>query len=118
MELPMGMIDEGEKPYDCAIRELSEETGYTSSNWITVKEDIPFSPYSTAYYHAYIAIDAELTDQINLDETEDVGLHLMSLKDFGQKILLEGETFSPAIAWHCIHTLVAKRLYSWSDFGL
>lgn len=118
LELPMGMIDKGEAPLECAKRELREETGHSSHQWITAKENIPFSPYSTFYYHAYVALDVDLTDEIKLDETEDVGLHQVDMKEFGRKILLDGETMHPSMAWHCIHTLVSKKIYSWSDFGL
>ena len=32
-ELPAGKIDPGEDKYVCAVRELSEETGYEADNW-------------------------------------------------------------------------------------
>jgi len=31
IEIPAGLIDEGESPHTCALRELKEETGYTGS---------------------------------------------------------------------------------------
>jgi ADP-ribose pyrophosphatase len=33
LELPAGLIEDGEEPLDCAKRELQEETGYLASSW-------------------------------------------------------------------------------------
>ncbi len=33
LELPAGLVDNGEDPDTCARRELEEETGYTSRSW-------------------------------------------------------------------------------------
>lgn len=33
LEFPAGKIDAGEPPFDCAIRELAEETGYRAREW-------------------------------------------------------------------------------------
>ena len=33
LELPAGMIDEGEEPHECALRELAEETGYEAERF-------------------------------------------------------------------------------------
>jgi ADP-ribose pyrophosphatase len=33
LEFPAGKIDQGEAPFDCALRELTEETGYRAREW-------------------------------------------------------------------------------------
>ncbi|MES2958257.1 MAG: NUDIX hydrolase [Pseudomonadota bacterium] len=33
LEFPAGKIDPGEAPFDCALRELAEETGYRATEW-------------------------------------------------------------------------------------
>jgi ADP-ribose pyrophosphatase len=33
LEFPAGKLDSGEAPFDCAVRELAEETGYRAALW-------------------------------------------------------------------------------------
>lgn len=33
LEFPAGKIDAGEAPFECAVRELAEETGYRAAEW-------------------------------------------------------------------------------------
>lgn len=54
LELPAGKADPGETPEETAIRELSEETGYTASS---VRHLISFYPtcgYSNEHLHIYL----------------------------------------------------------------
>lgn len=54
-ELPAGTVDEGEKPFATAKRELREETGYTAKKWKKLAEYYPspgFVDEKMTIYHA------------------------------------------------------------------
>jgi ADP-ribose pyrophosphatase len=47
VEFPAGKLDEGESTFDCARRELAEETGYTAREWAYACEIHNAAAYST-----------------------------------------------------------------------
>ena len=55
LELPAGKIEEGEDPEETALRELEEETGYTSERLIKLGEVAPSPGYLTEKIHIYKA---------------------------------------------------------------
>lgn len=56
-ELCAGMVDEGETPLETAKRELLEETGYTSDNWIASGMSVPNASGSITKCYHFIAAD-------------------------------------------------------------
>jgi len=59
LELPAGRIDNGEKPYDAAIRELEEETGYRAKNLELLAKVYVTPGYSNERQWIFIARDLE-----------------------------------------------------------
>jgi len=55
LELPAGHIEPNETPKDCAIRELKEETGFTSKKIEKLISYHPSTEYSNQIYHVFIA---------------------------------------------------------------
>ncbi|UCE00390.1 MAG: NUDIX hydrolase [Chloroflexota bacterium] len=55
LELPAGTLDAGEKPEDCALREIREETGMSASRLEKVGEFFLVPGYSTEYMYIYLA---------------------------------------------------------------
>lgn len=57
VEFPAGKIDAGEKPLDCARRELQEETGYSAGSWARAGMLHPGISYSTEFIDIWFARD-------------------------------------------------------------
>lgn len=68
--LPAGYIEIGEEPIMAAIRELEEETGYTSDNLIELASFYQDEGCSRAFNTSFLALDAEKRGLQTLDESE------------------------------------------------
>lgn len=55
LEFPAGKLDVGESPFDCAQRELREETGYTAQEWSRAGVIHPVISYSTEFIEIWFA---------------------------------------------------------------
>jgi ADP-ribose pyrophosphatase len=55
IEFPAGKIDPGEPVFDCARRELLEETGYTALQWARAGQMHPVISYSTEFIDIWFA---------------------------------------------------------------
>ena len=76
-----GRIEEGEKPLAAAKRELLEETGYVSKNWILWKEQNPSGKIIWTVY-TYIARDCYFKQPPHLDAGEKIRTKLVSFNNF------------------------------------
>lgn len=80
LEIPAGRIDEGESFYECAKRELREETGCVSDDiesQLIIYADPNFTDETIAFF---IAKDAKCTDKQKLDADESVNIQKVSLE--------------------------------------
>ncbi len=55
LEIPAGTLEVGEDPYACAVRELTEETGYAASDWSKLLSAYVAPGYSNEIIHIYVA---------------------------------------------------------------
>ncbi len=87
LEIPGGMIDGEEDSETGARRELLEETGYSSENWVYLGKSLPNPAIQNNTIYHYLATDCLKTDETSFDEHESVATKLLPLADCGQMIL-------------------------------
>ncbi len=80
-EIPGGVVEDDEDPLEGVKRELLEETGYTASEFIQVGALYPNPAIQTNTMYCFLALDAEKMTTQNLDDGEDIEVHLMPLKE-------------------------------------
>jgi len=57
VEIPAGNMDEGETPEQCVMRELAEETGYSSRSLVKLYEGYLVPGYGNEYMYFFLAFD-------------------------------------------------------------
>lgn len=88
-EIPAGKIDLNEKPFDCAKRELEEETGFTSKNWKELGYIYTTPGFSDEKIYLYFT--SELSDgKLNLDEDEFVEVKYFTFCEV-EKMIIDNE---------------------------
>jgi 8-oxo-dGTP pyrophosphatase MutT (NUDIX family) len=86
IELPGGVIEEGESPKEGVLRELLEETGYRFET-IEYLGKISANPSTTNnLMHMFLARGGEKVAEQNLDESEEVDVLYMSIAEVKQMV--------------------------------
>jgi 8-oxo-dGTP pyrophosphatase MutT (NUDIX family) len=79
--LPGGATEPGETPLAAAQRELSEETGFTASEWIALGKSAVNAATHSNLLWSFLAVNARPTGSLSLDLNEDVELELSALTE-------------------------------------
>lgn len=72
VEVPAGYIEPGEDPFQAALRELEEETGYRGSELVLIKDYYQDQGCMQAFNHAFIAWECEKRTDQHLDFDEHI----------------------------------------------
>lgn len=86
LELPAGHIKANETPEECAIRELKEETGFTTNKIKKLLSYNPSTEYSDQIYHIFIARDL-VEGKPNREFYEVIDVELLPMDTVIKKIL-------------------------------
>lgn len=111
LEIPGGMIDDGESPEAAGVRELSEETGYGGGRMVSLGWVHPNPAIQGNKCWLYAMIDAELVGETQFDPGEDITVELVGLRELPG--LLERGEITHALAIVSLQRVLAR----WPNVG-
>lgn len=85
LEIPAGLIEEGEDPKRTALRELEEETGYIANRIEKIHSYYSSAGFSDEVIHIYFATDLSI-GRMNLDDGEFLEVEKWDIDDLDRLI--------------------------------
>lgn len=86
LEAPAGKLEYGEDPLECAVRELSEETGYSAEELIPMGSMCTSPGFSTERLYLYLALGLH-PGQSHPDEGEFLNVEKISLRRLVEMVM-------------------------------
>jgi 8-oxo-dGTP pyrophosphatase MutT (NUDIX family) len=72
LEIPGGLVENGESPLEAAKKELRQETGYEAAEWIELGSVHPNPAIQSNSCFSFVAKGAHNVGELELDEREDI----------------------------------------------
>ena len=80
LEIPAGTLEKGEKPIDCAYREIIEETGYEAKKMTKLVSYFPSVGYNKEEINIFVASGTKKKFELKLDNDEFITVVKMDIK--------------------------------------
>lgn len=104
LEFPAGLLDTGEEPGPCALRELAEETGYTGTI-ADVGPQVYNSPGLTDETVAWVRVNVTAQAESRPEADEDIEVVLLPLDGLDAKLrelAAEGQLIDAKLWWYAM----------------
>lgn len=86
LEIPAGKLERGEDPFACAVRELSEETGFSAENWQSLGCIYTSPGYCSETLHLYLARGLR-AGEAHLDEGEFLSVERIPFAELLKQVM-------------------------------
>lgn len=104
-----GMLEPGETPLEAAKRELLEEMGYESPDWVNLGSHILDPNRGVATMHLFLALKSKRVAEPDSDDLEDQEILLLSRSEL-ENALQAGEF--KILAWSAVAAMSLNYLYA------
>ena len=81
LEIPGGIVDENEAPETAARRELTEETGFSTDNFVFLGKSQPNPALQNNMIYHFLALDCEKTTETSFDEHESIATRFVPISE-------------------------------------